>query len=417
MRYPFFIARHYLFSRKRKTIINVISWISLIGLSVGVAALIVVLSVYNGIGNVTQHLFNVFDAELVIKPVASKTFHKQEIAYDAVVATPHVKMASEIVEENAWIAYGEHQAIVQLRGVDSSYRAISGLDTMLYDGIYLLRQPASQIGGNYRPPVDFLIIGGTIYSQLGITAASTKPIVVNIPKRSSAGVGLTLTDVFNTGYAYPSAQFYVQQDVDAKYVVANADFVRELMNYAPDEMTSLALQLDSPHNMRLVKKQLRQLLGPDYVVQDRFEQQPLYYKVYRSERLGIYLILSLIVLIATLNLVASLSLLIIDKQHDIGILRSMGMEPRDERRVFFLEGVMICAIGVVAGLMAGFATCLLQRQFGIVRMGSGNFLVEAFPVEIHAADFLISFLLVMGLSTASVWLTVRTHHRRRTSTE
>lgn len=413
MRYPFFIARHYLFSRKRKTIINVISWISLIGLSVGVTALIVVLSVYNGIGTVTQQLFNVFDAELVVKPVSDKTFHEQDIAYDAIITMPHVKVLSEIVEENAWITYGDNQAIVQLRGVDSNYRVMSGLDSMLYDGIYLLRQPALQIGGNYHPPVDFLIIGSTIYSQLGITSTSNRPVVVNIPKRGSGSVGLNLTDAFNTGYAYPSAQFYVQQDEDSKYVVADADFVRGLMNYAPGEMTSMALQLDNSRNMRTVKKELRQLLGNDYIVQDRFEQQPLYYKVYRSERLGIYLILSLIVLIATLNLVASLSLLIIDKKHDIGILRSMGMELRDERNIFFQEGVMICAIGVAVGLAVGFVICLLQQQFGIVKMGSGNFLVEAFPVEMHAIDFLISFLLVMGLSTVSVWFTVRVQGRKR----
>lgn len=406
MRYPFFIARHYLFSRKRKTIINVISWISLIGLSIGVTALIVVLSVYNGIGTVTQQLFNVFDAELVVRPVHAKTFRKRDIAYDAIKDTPHIRMTSEIVEENAWITYGENQAIVQLRGVDSNYRAMSRLDTMLYDGIYLLRQSALQTGENgYLPPVDFLIIGSTIYNELGLTSTSNRPVTVNIPKRSSAGIGLT--DAFNTGYAYPSAQFYVQQDVDAKYVVADADFVRRLMDYAPDEMTSLALQLDNVRNMRSVKKELRLLLGDGYVVQDRFEQQPLYYKVYRSERLGIYLILSLIVLIATLNLVASLSLLIIDKKHDVGILRSMGMVPRDERNVFFQEGVMICAIGVAAGLVVGLVICLLQQHFGIVKMGSGNFLVDAFPVGIHATDFLISFLLVMGISTASVWFTVR----------
>lgn len=369
-------------------------------------ALIVVLSVYNGIGTVTQQLFNVFDAELVVRPVHAKTFRKRDIDYDAIKDTPHIRMTSEIVEENAWITYGENQAIVQLRGVDSNYRAMSRLDTMLYDGIYLLRQSALQTGVNgYLPPVDFLIIGSTIYNELGLTSTSNRPVTVNIPKRSSAGIGLT--DAFNTGYAYPSAQFYVQQDVDAKYVVADADFVRRLMDYAPDEMTSLALQLDNVRSMRSVKKELRLLLGDGYVVQDRFEQQPLYYKVYRSERLGIYLILSLIVLIATLNLVASLSLLIIDKKHDVGILRSMGMVPRDERNVFFQEGVMICAIGVAAGLVVGLVICLLQQHFGIVKMGSGNFLVDAFPVEIHATDFLISFLLVMGISTASVWFTVR----------
>lgn len=408
MRTSFFIAKHYLFSRKRKNVINIISWISLIGLSVGAAALIVVLSVYNGIGGVTQELFNVFDPELIVKPVEGKTFHTGAIKYDAIKKMPYVKLTSELVEENAWATYQQNQDIVELRGVDSNYRAMTRLDTLVYEGIYLLRQPGiTMSNGEYRPPVDFLVMGAGIYNDLGLTTTSTAPVTLNIPKRTGAGMGMDLTEAFNTGYAYAAGYFYVQQDVDAKYIVADADFVRSLMNYAPDEVTALALQVDNPKHVKQVKKELRQLLGAEYIVQDHFEQQPLYYKVYHSERLGIYLILSLIVLIATLNLMASLSLLIIDKKHDIGILRSIGMTKKNVRSIFFKEGVMICAIGVVLGLAVGFVVCWVQQKFGLVKMGSGNFVVQSFPVEMRAIDFLTSFLLVMGLSTLAVAFTVK----------
>lgn len=408
MRTSLFIARRYLFARRRKSVINLISWISLIGLSVGAAALIVVLSVYNGIGSVTQQLFNVFDPELVVKPAEGKTFRTSNIAYSQLQQLPQVAHVSELVEENAWVTYRQNQNIVTLRGVDSNYRAMTGLDTLLYEGIYVLRQPAATMSnGEQRPPVDYLLLGASIYDALGLSTSTMQPVTLNIPKRTAAGLGMSLTEAFNTGYAYPAGYFYVQQDVDAKYMVADVDFVRSLMDYAPDEVTALAVQADSPKHVKQAKKELRSLLGSDYVVQDRFEQQPLYYKVYRSERLGIYLILSLIVLIATMNLMASLSLLIIDKKRDIGILRSMGMTRRDIRGIFFREGVMICAIGVAAGLAVGFVICLVQQQFGLVKMGGGNFVVQAFPVELHAVDFLISFLLVTGISTLAVALMVK----------
>ena len=178
------------------------------------------------------------------------------------------------------------------------------------------------------------------------------------------------------------------------------------MDYADDEYTSLAIALHPRAKVQKVKKAVAQALGENFTVKDRFEQQPIYYKVFRSERLGIYLILALIVLISTLNLVASLSLLVLDKQRDIAILRSMGMQRDRIRSVFRLEGVMISAMGVVAGLLVGFVICYLQQHFGIVKMGS-NFVVSAFPVAMRAIDFLLTFLLVMALSTLAVFFAVR----------
>ncbi len=379
----------------------------------GAAALIVVLSVYNGIGSVPQSLFNVFDPELIVRPAKGKTFHTSAIPYDAVRALPQVAQCSEIVEENAWVTYRHNQVIATLRGVDSSYQAMTRLDTLLYEGVYVLQHPAVETAsGQQLPPLNYLLLGGTLYHNLGLSSSSSQPVAVNIPKRTAAGIGFTLTEAFNTGYAYPAGYFYVQQDVDAQYMVADIAFVRNLLDYAPDEVTALAVGLHHPRQLARAKKELRALLGEDIEVLDRFEQQPLYYKVYRSERLGIYLILSLIVLIATFNLMASLSLLILDKRHDIDMLRSMGMREEEIRHIFFREGLMICTIGVVAGLAVGLLVCLLQQQFGIVKMGSSHFVVQAFPVEIHALDFLYSFLLVMGISTLAVFFTTRRCSRR-----
>ena len=396
------IAVRYLFARRQKSVVNIISWISLIGLLVSTAALIVVLSVYNGIGEITRGLFGSFDPELVVEPAEGKTFRTSDIDYGALCRADGVQQVAQTVSETAWLTYGEQQAIVTLRGVDEAYRSVSGLDTMLHDGSYALT-----IGD-----APALIVGGEIYYHLGMRLLSTRPAAVHIPKRGTTALGYTMDQAFNIGYAHPTACFFIQQDIDRRYVVTHIDFVRQLMDYAPDEVTALAVKLRPGADPQKVKQALNSKLktqNSKLIIKDRYDQQPLYFKIFRTERLGIYLILSLIVLISTLSLAASLSLLIINKRADVFTLRSMGMTVRQVRRAFFTEGLLICLVAVVAGLLLGFAVCFLQQQFGIVRMGDGNFVVSAFPVAMRAVDFLYTFLLVMVLSGGAVALTV---HRR-----
>ena len=221
------------------------------------------------------------------------------------------------------------------------------------------------------------------------------------------GMRLALTYVhFNNGYAYVAGTFQVQEEIDNLYVVTDIDFVRQLMNYAPDEVTALAVTLDGKAKPEKVKKDLRNMLGNKYTVKDRYEQKPLYYKIFRSERLGVFLILSLIVLISTLNIIASLSLLIINKRKDIATLKALGMTRNDIRRTFSMEGFMIALVGVVAGLLLGFIICLIQQHFGIIKIGP-NAIVDAFPVAMRMVDFVATLVVVMLLSSLVVWLTVR----------
>ena len=402
------IARRYFFSRKQRTVINIISWISLIGIAVSTAALIIVLSVYNGIGQVTQTLFNSFDPELVVQPAQGKTLHLHDIDYDALCRTDGVATVSQIAEENAWMTYRHNEAIVSLRGVDGNYHLVTGLDTLLYEGIYRFTDTVAapdDEGDTMLTTVHYLLMGAEVYYNLGVRDVSNIPVAIHIPKRGVA-LGLTMDEAFNTGYALPGGNFYIQQDIDNRYVVTDIDFVRQLMDYADDECTTLAIALQPGAKVSKVKTAVAALLGDGYRVLDRFEQQPIYYKVFRSERLGIYLILALIVLISTLNLVASLSLLMMDKRHDIATLRSMGMPARQVRRIFRIEGVLIAAMGVAAGLLLGFVVCFVQQQWGVVKMGS-NFVVNAFPVAMRGIDFLLTTAMVMALSTLAVLFAVR----------
>lgn len=402
MKTPLFIAKHYLLSRKQKSVINVISWISLVGIAVGTAALIVVLSVYNGIGEVTQGLYNVFDPELVIQPSQGKTFHTTDDFSQKVLQVKGVEKICPIVEENAWVTHKHNEAIVQLRGVDEHYGPLTGLDTMLSEGVYSLQGDFPNADGEH---VNFLLLGGEIYYNLGLSTYTNSPLAIHIPKRGS-GIGMTMEDAFNIGYAYSAGNFYLQQDIDSKYVVAHIDLVRRLMDYDDDEVTMIAVAVDKPTHIQKVKEQLRETLGKDFQVKDRFDQQPLYYKVFRSERIGVFLILSLIVLIATLNLISSLSLLIIDKKKDISLLKAIGMDQKGIRQTFVTEGFLISLVGIAAGLLLGFIICFLQQKFGIVKMGS-NYVISAFPVSMRWQDFLATTLVVSLLSLLSVLYTIR----------
>ena len=403
MRLEHLIAVRYLFGRRQRSVVTVISWVSLIGLMVSTAALIIVLSVYNGIGDLTKSLFGVFDPELVVEPAEGKTFHTRDLDMAGLAGSEGVATVSQMVNETAWITYGSNQAIVRLRGVDADYRLVSGLDTLLTEGTYRLGEGADGL--------TYLLVGGEVYYTLAMRLHSNHAAAIHIPKRGSTAMGFTMDQAFNSGYAYPAAYFFIQQDIDRQYVVTDIDFVRRLMDYAPDEVSALAIKLNPGANPRKVKRlvaaHLDRTAAQPLVVKDRYDQQPLYYKIFRSERLGIYLILSLIVLISTLSLVASLSLLVINKRRDIFILQSMGLTRQRLRRTFRAEGILICAVAVAAGLVIGFVVCWLQQQFGIIRMGDGNFVVSTFPVAMRGIDFAATFLLVMAISTASVTLTVQ----------
>ena len=404
-----YIARRYYFSRKRRTVVNVISWISLAGIAVSTAALVVVLSVYNGIGEVTQGLFNAFDAPLVVQPPKGKTLHATRSDLDALRGVEGGAAVAQVVQENAWMTYRHNEAIVALRGVDGVYHRVTGLDTLLYEGTYRLADTvltaADEEGVADTAVLHYLLMGAEVYYNLGVRDVSNVPVAVHIPKRGAA-LGLTMQEAFNTGYALPGGNFYIQQDIDNRYVVTDIAFVRSLMDYAPDECTQLCLGLAPDAKPERVKERVRALLGDGYRVMDRFEQQPIYYKVFRSERLGIYLILALIVLISTLNLVASLSLLMMDKRHDAATLRAMGMEGRAVRRIFRIEGLMISGLGVLTGLLLGFIVCFVQQRFGIIKMGS-DFVVSAFPVAMRGVDFLNTTVMVTALSGLAVLFAVR----------
>ena len=216
---------------------------------------------------------------------------------------------------------------------------------------------------------------------------------------------MNLSENFNSGYLVPAGFFFLHEEANKNYVLADIDFARRLLNYSDDEVTSVQLGLSKNAKERKVQKKIKALLGDTYTVKNRQEQQVLFHKIYRSEKVMIYLILLFIIFIATFNLIGSIYLLIINKRKDITILKSMGMHFKEIRKIFFLEGIIISSVGILIGIIAGVCICALQQFFGLIKMGDG-FIIDAFPVNIQFLDVLIVTIIVLFISAFSVGLTV-----------
>ena len=404
MRVPMILASRYFVARRQRSVVHIISRVALVGIAVCAFAFIVVLSVYNGIGQLTQGLFNVFDPEIVVQAAKGKSFHTAEIDYAAIERLPQIATMTQIVEEKAWVTHGQRQAIVELRGVEESYAAQTGIDTLIYEGSYL--DFGRGVGEEAEERLPTIVLGGEIYYRLNLTARRRDAIGVHIPRRGTTSVGYSIEQAFNTRYAEVAGCFYLQQEIDSRYALIPIEEMRALLGYAEDEVTSIAIALRDKEQPRKVKREVQKIVGADYVVRDRLDQQPLYYKIYRSERLAIYFILALVTLISTFTLVASITLLIIDKKQEIATLRSIGMTRKQIRSTFALYGSLIAGVGAVIGIGVGALLCALQQRYGLIAMGD-NFVTRSFPVAMRGIDFAATLVIVLIISSISIHIAVR----------
>lgn len=386
LNFPIYIARRYLVSKKSHNVINIISAISVTGVAIGTMALIIVLSVFNGFDRLVVSLFSSFNPQIQVTPGHGKTFHMSTFPLDRLRQIPGVAHVAEVIEEDALMKYKDNQSIVTIKGVSEEFRAMSGLDTMMTEGKFLL-----QDGDR-----DFALLG---YGVAGALDANLNdyadPITVFVPRRESSFTG-GLDNAFNSAVIFPSGFFEVQYEIDVKYAILPLRFVRDLMAYG-DERTSLEIGLTKAADPATVQKSIESLAGREYTVKNRFQQQEVLYRIMISEKRYIFLILTLILIIATFNVIGTLSMLILDKKKDIAVLRSLGAGQRTIRRIFLLEGMLISFIGAVAGLGLGALVCWLQIRFGLVRLGTddSSFVVNAYPVLMKAADFILVFFTVM----------------------
>lgn len=396
MKLSLYIASRYLFAKKSRNAINVISSVSVAGVAVGTMALIIVLSVFNGLETLVRSIFNTFDPDLKITAAAGKTFVPDSSRLTLLSKVNGVECYSLCVEENALLKYGEKQYIATIKGVDDRYNEVTGIDSSMWDGEFLLR---SEQGRPYAIP------GIGIANFLGLRVNFITPLNIYVPKRTG-DADLNPENAFIRNYIFPSGIYQVEQEYDSKYVFMPLDFARELLEYK-SEVTSLEVKFTKGARESAVQKEVMKIFGKDFIVQNKYEQQEIFYKVMKSERLAIFLILTLILVIASFSIIGSLTMLIIEKERDVEILRSLGADNDLIRKIFIFEGWLISILGAFAGILLGFLICWIQQTYGIVRLRSDSLVMDAYPVVMKMKDFIIVPATVLLIGYWAAWYPVR----------
>jgi len=369
--------------------------ISVIGVAIGTMALVIVLSVFNGFDGLIRDLFGSFDPDLKILPSTGKTF-VPDSTFEQIRKMESVVFYSEVLEENALLKYGNRQRPAIIKGVDDEFSLMTGIDTMMVEGKFLLNSEKH----------NFAVLGYGVALDLGVGLSFTDYLKFYVPKRN-AKLGLNPMDAFNTEYLYPSGYFTIQQDFDSQYVLVPLDFTRKLFAYT-NEVSGIELSIINQDEVENVKKQIQALLGADFKVKNRFELHDVLFKMMQSEKMAIFFILAFILIIASFNVIGSLTMLILDKKKDIATLRSMGAEEKTIQKIFLLEGWLISLLGATIGVGLGLAICFLQMKYGFIPLsGNGAFIMDSYPVDIHFTDIFIIFTTVVLIGYAASRYPVR----------
>lgn len=409
MSFPFYIARRYLFSKKSTHAINIISAISVIGVSVATMALVVVLSGFNGFSDLVASFFTTFDPQMKVVPATGKTVPADDPVLLKVKALPEVEVATESVEDMALAIYRERQAMVMVKGVEDNFDSLTNIQSILYgDGDYKLHAANLQYG----------IIGIQLAQNLGTGAKWQDYLHIYAPQREGQ------LDMMNPEGAFvedslvsPGLVFQVKQSkYDKDYIITSIAFARNLFN-RQGELSSLELRMKANVDIASAKKKIQEIVGEKYRVLDRYEQQADTFKIMQIEKFFAYVFLTFILLVACFNIIGSLSMLIIDKRDDVVTLRNLGASSKQITQIFLFEGRMISLAGAVIGILIGLLLCWLQQQYGLVRLGdsSGSFVVDAYPISVHPWDIVLIFVTVIVVGWLAVWYPVRNISRRLTA--
>lgn len=399
MNLPFYIARRYLFSKKKHNAINIISGISVCGVALATLALVCTLSVFNGFQDMVAGFFTAFDPELKITVCEGKVFEPNTAALKQVRELPEVKVWTETLEENAMVQYKDRQTMVIIKGVEDNFEQLTSIDSLLYGTRKFIL---------HDEVVDYGVLGVELISELGTGIQFVDPLQVYAPKRNARVNLANPSASFNRDYLYsPGVVFVVnQQKYDANYILTSLNFARRLFDY-DTEVSAIELKLKPGTDVSTVRKTIMQILGNDFKVQNRYEQQADVFRIMEIEKLISYLFLTFILAIACFNVIGSLSMLILDKREDVVTLRNLGADDRLIARVFLFEGRLISIFGAFAGITLGLLLCFIQEYFGIITLGNtGSFVVDAYPVSVHFTDVLLILTTVIAVGFLSVWYPV-----------
>ena len=408
MNLSLYIAKRYLFSKKSHNAINVISGVSVCGVALATLALVCTLSVFNGFQDLVSTFFTAFDPELKITAASGKVFDGHDIRIDKLRDLPEIEVFSESLEDNAMVQYNGKQAMVVIKGVEDNFSHLTAIDSILYGrGEMVL----------YDEIVDYAIPGVELTSILGTGIRFLDPLEVYAPKRGTQINVANPASSFNVSYLHSFGLVFAvnQQKYDASYILTSLKFARNLFQY-DTEVSSIELKLKKGVNVEAFADKISGVLGDEFIVQNRYEQQADTFRIMQVEKLISYLFLTFILLVACFNVIGSLSMLIIEKKNDVITLRALGANDRLISRIFLFEGCLISFLGALVGVVLGLTLCLVQQEFGILTLGSGSsagaFVVDAYPVSVHWQDVLLILVTVLIIGFLSVMYPVKFFSRR-----
>ena len=397
MKLPFFIAFRYLISKKKHNIINVISAISISGITFGTMALIVVLSVFNGFEALVITMFNSINPDLQITVREGKTFELDSVQRTQIKNLKGVIYFTDVVEENVLLKYKDKQHIAIIKGVSEDFFKMSKICELVFNGNCAVKEG----------DVNYALIGNGVATVLDInTDDYINLLSVYVPRKGTHSL-TDPTKAFNNRLLQPGGLFSVEYEYDSKYIITDLNFARDLLSYN-NEVTAVELGIDSRYEIEKIKNEVQKIVGNNFEIKNRFEQQELMYKVMKSEKWAVFLILTFILIIAVFNVIGTLTMLVIEKKRDISILWTLGATNKLFKQIFFIEGILISLFGSLLGLFLGGLICWIQQAFGVIALDSGqSFIVDAYPVKIEIVDFFMVFATVMVIGVIAAYIPIR----------
>ena len=396
-------AWRYFKAKKSANAINVIAWVTVGVIAFATCCQVLVLSVFNGFEDLVKSLYSTFYADIKIVPTTGKTFTLSAEQLASIKTQPAVAGFSLIAEEKALLKNQDAQSVIYLKGVDDNYIHVSGVAAKTNRGEYAT--------GTTEEPL--LVVGSGIQNAAALSfnpAFQTDDLTVILPKKNSRNNDPLQS--LSEGFIQAAGSFAIQQEFDDKYAITNIGFVKQQMGFAADEYSAVEIKLNEKTDPEKEKKALATLLGTDYKVQTKYEQNTSLYNTMKLEKWAIYAVLTLILIIAAFNMVSALTMLVLEKRKDINVLQSMGAGESSILKIFLSEGLLLGGIGTVAGIVMATILCLLQLKFEIIKLAGGSFLLDYFPVKLIAGDFLLVAATATSIAFIAAWFPARKASRQ-----
>ena len=395
-------AWRYFRAKKSTNAINIISWVSVVAITFGTASLITIFSAFNGFESLVKSLYASFYPDIRVTPTKGKILRISRDQLDKIQKLEGIGSYSLVIEEKALLQNGSLQSVVTIKGVDKNFSKVSGIDSAIYHGAY-------QLGNEDRPG---LVMGRGIEQALGLQAdRSIYPLMIYLPRKGLSIAG-DPTAALSSAAIYPQGSFAIQSEFDNQYAITDLNFLKAYLLYATDEYSAIEIKLTDKGNGVEFQQRLQSLLGAGFLVENRYEQNKTLYATIQLEKWAIYAIFTLILMVAAFNMIGALSMLVLEKQKDIQVLKAMGASELLIQRIFLAEGVLLGMLGAVAGVMLSILVYFLQTRFKLIPLQGATFLIDHYPLKLMLSDFIMVVTTVCIIAIAAAWLPAKKASQR-----